>query len=309
MRALCDMDTIQIEITNACTRACSNCTRFVGHRKPYFMPESMFREAIDSMKGYPKMTGFMGGEPLLHPQFEEFCEYAREKIPREQLGLWTCLPHGRESYGELITKTFGNIFINDHSRDDILHAPLLVGVEEIFKDPREMFYVVDHCWVQNSWSAAINPNGAFFCEIAASMSLLFDEKGGWPVEEGWWWRTPKDFKEQIEQYCPRCGAAVPLPRRSSNDPVDDISEKNLERLKGISKRVESGKYQKSDLTLVQNPGEMAKYKDHNWRQKIADRYNIRLEVNEKGFHEPFYSTVKCARKSIFDEYQKRWKER
>jgi len=40
MRSLVDMDTIQIEITNACPRLykCSNCTRMGQHmKKPFFM--------------------------------------------------------------------------------------------------------------------------------------------------------------------------------------------------------------------------------------------------------------------------------
>ena len=32
MRRLSDMETIQIEITNACVLQCGNCTRFCGTR-------------------------------------------------------------------------------------------------------------------------------------------------------------------------------------------------------------------------------------------------------------------------------------
>jgi len=190
MKALCDMDTIQIELTNACKMSCSNCTRFCGHTKPWFLSEEDFKKAVDSMDKFPKMTGFMGGEPLMHPQFQEFCEYALTKIPKEQLGLWTALPKGFEHHAKTICETFDHIFINDHTRSDIFHGPVLVASEEIFDDKREMFYAIDHCWLQNSWSASINPNGAFFCEIAAAMSILFeDQPTGWPVEPGWWWRV------------------------------------------------------------------------------------------------------------------------
>lgn len=245
-----------------------------------------FKIAINSMEGYPKMVGFMGGEPLLHPLFKEFCEYASLKIPKEQLGLWTCLPEGYEHYRELICSTFGNLFVNDHSRDDIYHAPILVGVEEVFPIEREMFYALEHCWIQEAWSASINPRGAFFCEIAASMSILFDGPKGWPIEQGWWWRVTKDFREQIEYYCPKCGASLPLDRRSSNEGVDDISPRNLERLKKVSKKIQAGKYIVSDLKLVNKPEEMAAYKDLSWRNKVAKRYGIYLHLNEKRFLTP-----------------------
>jgi len=130
MRPILDMDTVQIEITNNCIHSCSNCTRLIGHhKKPYFMPLEQVKEAIDSMVGYPKMTGIMGGEPLLHPQFKEICEYARSKILIGQLGLWTCLPEGLEHYRDDIVATFQHIFINDHTKNDIYHTPVLVAAK------------------------------------------------------------------------------------------------------------------------------------------------------------------------------------
>jgi len=304
MRAILDMDTVQIEITNACWRDCSNCTRFCGHMKPFFLDEFQFREAVDSMVGFPKMVGIMGGEPLLHPQFEKFCTYIASKIPKKQLGLWTSLPPGYEHHRAVICNTFEHIFINDHSRDDIYHCPILVAAEEVFKHKHEMFYAIDHCWLQNSWSASINPNGAFFCEVAASMSLLFDGPKGWPVEPGWWWRTPKDFKHQIEWYCPKCGAALPLPRRLSIDGRDDISPGNLERLKNKSRKIKKGKYVVSDLKLVKEPEPMAAYKDTIWRNRVASRYGICLTVNEQRFWTPhLVENWKPPERSLFEEFE------
>jgi hypothetical protein len=299
-----DMDTTQIELTNACLLSCSNCTRFCGHKNPYFIDKDLFKKAIDSMVGYPKMTGFMGGEPLLHPDFEEFCAYALTKIPKEKLGLWTCLPKGYEKYANTICNTFGNIFINDHTRNDIFHCPVLVASEEVIHDRKELFYIIDHCWLQNNWSASINMNGAFFCEIAAAMSVLFDGSHGWPIEQGWWWRTPKDFTNQIEEYCPKCGCCVPLPRRASTEGIDDISPGNLERIKGWSKKVAKGLYAVSNLKMVDAPQEMAAYKNMRYRTQIAARYGIALLENEKKFLTPYVAkNIHVREKSIFDEYK------
>jgi hypothetical protein len=250
------------------------------------MDIEIFKKAVDSMVGYPKMTGVMGGEPLLHPKFPEFCRYIKAKIPKEQLGLWTCLPKGYQHYSDIICETFGHIFINDHTREDIFHAPILIGSEEVFSDPREMFYATEHCWVQEAWSASINPKGAFFCEIAASLSHLLDGPRGWKVEPGWWMRVTKDFKEQREEWCPKCGAALPFLRRKSTEGIDDISPKNLARLKGRSKKVERGEFLLSDLKLVSCPQEMAAYKDISYRQRIANRYGIYLYHNEQNFLTP-----------------------
>ena len=80
MRSPADMQTIQIDITNACNLACSNCTRFCGnHKKTFFMDFDTFKRAVDSLEGYNGVTGVMGGEPTLHPEFERFVLYIREK--------------------------------------------------------------------------------------------------------------------------------------------------------------------------------------------------------------------------------------
>jgi len=311
MKSLCDMDTIQIELTDACRMSCSNCTRFCGHKKPWYLSEEDFKNAVDSMNGYPQMVGFMGGEPLLHPKFKEFCEYAQTKIPKEQLGLWTALPKGHEDYAELICQTFDHIFINDHTRSDIFHAPILVSSKEIFKDLRRIFYVADKCWLQNAWSASITHKGAFFCEIAASLSTLFDGSNGWKVEPGWWWKTPKDYTAQIEEFCPQCGVCAPLKRRRSVEGIDDISPENYERLKDVSLKIKRGDYVIHDLSLVTQEElekqPMAAYKDFVFRSQIAAKYNISLSVNEKKFVRPHYGcSVKLPNTSIFEEYKEKY---
>ena len=242
------------------------------------------------------MCGIMGGEPLLHPLFEEFCDYALEKLGKEHLGLWSTFPKTKEHHREVICRTFDHIFLNDHSLGNIYHAPILVGAEEIIENEREMFAIVEKCWVQNSWSASINPKGAFFCEVAGAMSILFDGTPGWKIEPGWWMRIPKDFASQMEEYCRKCGCAIPLARRQSIDERDDISPKNIERLKGRSKKVDQGEYVVSDFKILDQPDPNGKmpdnypvqvYKDLEYRGKIAEAYGIFLSVNEKGNLTPY----------------------
>jgi hypothetical protein len=288
MRPILDMCNVQIEITNACHNSCSNCTRLCGHyMKPYFMSMHKVKEAIDSMDGYPKMTGIMGGEPLLHPQFEEICEYLHSKLPPEKCGLWTTLPQGKEHYRDVIVKTFGHIFINDHTRDDIVHAPVLVSSDEIPLADWQKDYLISKCWVQESWSASINEKGAFFCEVAAALATLLDVEGlGWEVSQGWWARSPQHFVQQMS-LCHLCGCAMPLKKRISTEEIDDISPKMYEVLKTISPKVMKGKYQIHDLALCTDTSETATYKDPKYRDAIAKRYGMFLMVNEKGFQTPY----------------------
>jgi hypothetical protein len=254
------------------------------------METELFERAIDSLIDAPNMVGIMGGEPLLHPRFEEFCQYARAAIPRERLGLWSVFPRGKEKYREVICETFGNIFLNDHSRSDIMHAPLLVASEDIFTDKADLFMAVERCWVQNTWSASINPKGAFFCEVAAALADLFDGPEGWKVEPGWWKRVPKDFTAQQEWACTKCGGALPLKRRSSQDNRDDISKSNLERLEGKSRKIKKGEFvlniPPADPEIAKQPYPDQTYKDMTYRKGIADRYGIFLALNDKHFLDP-----------------------
>ncbi len=310
MKSVFDNDTIQIEITNACVLSCANCTRFVGHHlKPYFMPFDQFRDAVDSMEGYPYMTGIMGGEPLLHPEFEKMCDYAVSKLGRRHLGLWTCFPKGYERYREVICRSFDHIFLNDHTRTDIYHHPFLVAAEEMIPHAGRMFLMINECWAQVSWSASINPRGAFFCEIAAALSMLFDLGKGWKVEKEWWMRTVKDYTSQIEQFCPKCGGAMPLKRRKSTDDFDDISPGNLKRLKGRSRKIDAGRYVVSDLKPI--PEEcmepLASYKDEHYRARIADRYGIFLVLNDLRFQTPYLKkdfNVRAPKVPILEQYRR-----
>lgn len=304
MRALNQMDTIQIELTSACVLQCANCTRFCGHhKKNFYLTEEQLIQALDSLEGFPNMVGFMGGEPLLHPKFADFCKIAIKKFPRERLGLWSTFPKGLDKYREVICETFGNVFLNDHTRDDIPHAPILVQAQEILKNRDDIFLIADRCWVQNSWSASINPKGAFFCEVAAAMSYLLDpdskdqDKGkdgqadGWKVEKGWWKKVPKDYTSQIEKWCVQCGCALPLARRMSVDDRDDISPGMLEKLKAVgSKKLDKNLYVvnefKMDTNLTQQMYPDQVYKDMDFRGGIAARYGIFLTQNPKGFLEP-----------------------
>lgn len=293
MRSPLEMDTIQVDILSACHNRCGNCTRFIGHhQKPFFMRYDQFVEAVDSLADFAKMrgngprVGVMGGEPLLHPDFEKFCKYLQSKVPREQTGLWTCFPEGYEKYREIIAETFGNIFLNDHTRGDIMHKPVLVGSEELSLVEWQRWYMIDKCWAQQSWSASINPHGAFFCEIAASLSMLTGKKESrWKVEPGWWTRSPLLFHKQIAEFCNMCGLAMPLKMRASIDGIDDLSPKWLERLKN-SPKVKAGKYQVHDLKLCHDDRQLATYKQEDYRAKIAARYGMTLTITPQCFQEP-----------------------
>ena len=276
MKSPADMKIIQIEITNACPKRCSNCTRFCGHHvKPYFMDFETFKKAVDSMKGFKGIVGIMGGEPTIHPEFDKFVRYYRDNFGYDdfstacyeptsnfvnhilannyhidysnQRGLWTSVTSKYYEHFELIQDTFGYQLVNDHSNPS-MHETLMVTRKEVGIPDDEWIKLRDNCWIQNLWSASITPKGAFFCEVAAALDTLFDGPGGWPIEPGWWKRKPADFADQLH-WCEMCSAALPMPKRDANEEIDDVSPVWAEKLVQIeSPKAKKGLVQPFDPT-------------------------------------------------------------
>ncbi len=269
MKSPIDHDVVQIELTNACSLSCANCTRFCGHhQKNFFMDFDTFKKAVDSMAGHKGLIGIMGGEPTLHPEFEKFIDYYASQLgPRalsqralhpiknfsqhivsEDLldigvkrGLWTSLGKRYADHYELIQEVFDCQYINDHKHSGS-HQALLISRKELGISDEEWFKLRDNCWIQNQWSPSITPKGAFFCEVAAALDMLFDGPGGWDIEPGWWRRQPEAFGDQL-QWCELCSGALQVPRTQANTEIDDISPSLLEKLDAVqSPKVRKKKY-------------------------------------------------------------------
>lgn len=316
MRSPADMEFIQIDITNACNMRCSNCTRFCGnHKKAFFMDFSTFKRAVDSMDGFDGVTGMIGGEPTLHPEFERFAGYMREKFgkparteallyPQKDFihnihqrefdseavrerqdgsrfmkkygaGLWSNMGKSYRKYYEVIQDTFSVEYLNDHINPSY-HQPGLFARTDLNIPDDEWVKLRDTCWIQNTWSATITPKGAFFCEIAGALDMLFDGPGGWPIEPGWWKRTPEDFADQLH-WCELCGFALEgrTFTRNSQEETDDVSPKIFEMLQSTgSPKLKAGKI---NLVKIREGAVDEESKPEDKRFVVGDRYIARYE--------------------------------
>ena len=83
-------------------------------------------DGLPMLPPMPGMVGTIGGEPLLHPEFEKFARYLERQIPdKKRRGLWSTIPEQFSArYGELIKDVYGNLYLNDHTIDAILHQPV-----------------------------------------------------------------------------------------------------------------------------------------------------------------------------------------
>lgn len=282
MRSPADMEFIQIDITNACNMRCSNCTRFCGnHEKVFFMDYDTFTRAVDSLDGFDGVVGLIGGEPTLHPEFERIAGYMKEKfgkpsggdamlypqsdfihgiharefdaervktrpdggcyMKKHGAGLWSNMSASFRRYYETIQDCFSVEYLNDHINPSY-HQPGLFARKDLNIPDDEWYELRDKCWIQNTWSATVTPKGAFFCEVAGALDMLFDGPGGWKIEKGWWKRTPDDFADQLH-WCEICGFALEgrTFTRDSQEETDDVSPTVYEMLsKTNSPKLKSG---------------------------------------------------------------------
>lgn len=189
--------------------------------------------ALKSLDGWNKVVGCMGGEPTTHPDFIEICKLYQRYFPRRQCGLWTSGGPAFNQNRELIAQTFGVMLYNDHSEVG-KHHPWGIAIDEVIDDEQLRDTLIDNCWVQKLWSPSINPNGAFFCEIAAVFDLLFGIGGGYSIEKDWWKRDVKEFMDQRGLYCGLCSMAIPYGHIPNNNRWEWVSAGNARRLEGIN---------------------------------------------------------------------------
>jgi hypothetical protein len=193
-----------------------------------------FSIACDSLAGYFGVIGMFGGNPCIHPKFDELCAIMREKIPFEQRGLWS---NNLNGHGKTCRETFNpkHSNLNVHmvpeaafemQRDwpeaarevkgfeDSRHTPVYVAMQDVDMTDEERWRLIGECDVNQYWSAMIGvfrgELRAWFCEIAGAQSMLHQNDPNYPdtglsVVPGWWDKPMSAFESQVRWHCMACG--------------------------------------------------------------------------------------------------------
>lgn len=257
MRPPHSMHIICIDVTNKCDLACSNCTRLLENQDAFWdMTPENFRLALQSLKQYPGIIAMIGGNPCMHPKFEELCQIFAEEIPeKNRRGLWT---NNFFKHKALAEKTFGVFNLNTHGDSRASesmqsmkgrswyheghseHSPLLTAMKDLF-DERTMWEKIPECDINLNWSAAIVQNQGelryYFCEVAAAFDLARGEDHGFPLKENWWLDSIRLYADQIQHFCPGCGVPAKIQGPLDVEEIDmyTISNEKI-ALKGRKRR-------------------------------------------------------------------------
>lgn len=239
---------IQVMVTRACDLSCHHCTQgsdLAG--KPVVMSVEQFDEACASLEGYFGVVGVFGGNPAMHPKFDDLCKIMRARFPFEQRGLWCNNLRGKGAHARV---TFNprvsniNVHLQSEAADefrrdwpevaphikgeheDSLHGSPWVSMEDIGLNEQERWELISQCDINRHWSAMIcvvrGELRAFFCEIAGAQAMLHQDNPNWrdtgqpmpdtglPVTSGWWRQPMEAFEQQVNTHCHSCG--IPLRR-------------------------------------------------------------------------------------------------
>jgi hypothetical protein len=228
---------VQIHITRACDKACFGCTQGSNlGGKSTMIPLDLFEQAVISLKDYFGVVGIFGGNPALHPHFEDLCAILQRHIPKIRRGLWCNHPKG---HGKAMRETFNpavsnlNVHLDKEAyqefkrdwpesepfglHEDSRHSPVYVALSDVIKDESERWDLISKCDVNQQWSSMIGmfrgELRAWFCEIAGAQSMLHQNDPNYPdtgveVTSGWWKKSMQEFAHQARKHCHECG--VPL---------------------------------------------------------------------------------------------------
>lgn len=236
---------VQILWTNACDLSCNGCTQgsnLAG--KPSMITPEELHVALRSLEGYWGVVGTFGGNPAIHPKFEELCDILCQYFPYHQRGIWCNNPKG---HGKLMRTVFNpnvsnlNVHCNAQAfmefkkdwpgshpfgLDDVRHSPTFKAIKDVEPDEAKRWEMISNCDVNREWSAwigSIPGRGlrAYFCEVAGAQAAKHGTN--WPdagcdVFPGWWKMRMQAFASQVKQHCHACG--MPL-KEAGNLAVSD----------------------------------------------------------------------------------------
>jgi hypothetical protein len=267
-----------ITITNVCNLHCGGCSQLCGHfekEQLWFMTVDEIRAAIEVMGKYVgKTIWIFGGEPTIHPQFEEIKDLLYSYNGRYSFIIFT---NGRlhpnhpteidddhpDRQGGWVPDKLNVKYLIDfkqrYGKDGVLDKdfnPTLVAPMDVLKVKSKKYYWEEarrHCICWNKCGTTIYNNRAYICEVAGAFDAITGEDNGWPLVAGDnpFDKTDEEIAEQAEKFCYRCAAGY------SNDkhiiPDQKISQKSFVSITNlVTKKTDKMQVVKSIKDVVSN---------------------------------------------------------
>lgn len=206
---------VNILVTNICNLSCGGCSQQCGYipkEKLWNIPLSQLEWNIDLLidcrKGNPGRIGLFGGEPTLHPEFDDMIDLL---LSYEHQGFQV-YTNGRE-LGSERTKDRKNVSFRVDFKDRNTRrcfVPTQVAPKDVMEVPDNRFYwekAKKDCHMWKNCCCIIYNNRAYFCEAPAAWDIMNEENHGWPLRWGEdpFSKTDAQIAQQADNFCYRCG--------------------------------------------------------------------------------------------------------
>lgn len=207
-----------ISITNNCNLSCGGCAQLCGHFPPdkiWYLTMDQIDQSIKSLKqhtgpdnNWNECTIF-GGEPTLHPQWNEVLELLYSHSPMK-FRINTNGRLGHEPFSKFKNVTY---YVDRHPAEQQFHPTWIASQDIMSLESDEAYWEVAQkkCKIWNREGAMIYRGKAYFCENAASMDwLFFNGNNGWEIEEGKcpFDKTNEEIADQAKKFCKHCSWCV-----------------------------------------------------------------------------------------------------
>jgi len=250
-----------IHVTNVCNLHCGGCDQFCGYfnkEKHFFISIQELKDAIECFKAYranhwtredfpedEKLFLLYGGEPTLHPKFDEiksillehkdipFVIYTNGRsFPLAEIDIsvsskdvsrqvYLCDKLPKTGYPEFL-----QIFQRFHTHDKNIayridyktsqscgdFVPTMVAPVDIEENPlsKKDYWLraKSQCYKWNMCENSIYNGKAYVCNVAATMDHMFYQgQHGWEVKAGEnpFEKNTQQIAQQMENFCYRCG--------------------------------------------------------------------------------------------------------
>lgn len=200
---------INILITNYCNLSCGGCSQQCGYipkDKLWHIPVEQLEWNIKlllDVRGYIHDLGIFGGEPTIHPKYDEILIMLKQFKVHFQIYSNGIIPKKNKwNHSYSIVKKDRNSSLN--------FQPTSVAPQDVIKIDNKRFYwekAQKDCDMYNKYCSIIYNNRAYFCEPAAAWDVMTGEDHGWPLKWGEdpFLRTFEEVDEQAVNFCYRCG--------------------------------------------------------------------------------------------------------
>lgn len=174
-----NLRVIQIELTWLCNLHCFNCDRSCRQAptREYLAIEQLERFLTESIENGVrwKELRLLGGEPTLHPEFNQVIDklrnYRDSHSPDTQIELRTN-GHG-DKVKSLIKALPSDIFVNNSAKESVVQAFKPFNLAPCDQYYSFFFDYSNGCEITNRCGTSFGPYGFYPCGVAAGIDRIF----------------------------------------------------------------------------------------------------------------------------------------